>query len=157
MQRHPLSKVMELLCKNHSLSDLILIPSFCYGLGFQSRLMGWTLTADRIWCWKLLKEEEVGLGEEPSTFFPCCSPLWCSAPAACGQLVLALLSSWLQSTQVHTGKWNSVDPHVQPHSRSSSPSKLRCPSAEALTPPFQSLLKNFCCDFSSMSRIYGKD
>lgn len=96
---------MELLCKNHSLLDLILIPSFCYGLGFQSRLMGWTLAADRIWCWKLLKEEEVGLGEEPSTFFPYCSPLWCSAPAACGQLVLPLLSSWLQSTQVSETAW----------------------------------------------------
>lgn len=94
VQRHPLSKVMELLCKNHSLSDLILIPSFCYSLGFQSRLMGWTLTADRIWCWKLLKEEEVGLGEEPSTFsipFPSvvfrpCS-VWSAGSGSAQQLV----------------------------------------------------------------------
>lgn len=38
-------------------------------------------------------------------FFPYCSPLWCSAPAACGQLVLPLLSSWLQSTQVSETAW----------------------------------------------------
>lgn len=86
---------MELLCKNHSLSDLILIPSFCYGLGFQSRLMGWTLTADRIWCWKLLKEEEVGLGEEPSTFFSILFPsvvfrpcaVWSAGSGSAQQLV----------------------------------------------------------------------